>query len=197
MTYVRAQKAQIDAWEQLGNQGWNWDSLFPYYLKSEDFAIPTAAQLSAGASYIPADHGELGPLHVGYPCGLLNGSLHTQVEEAWGKLGMEKNEDVNGGDVRGFTVWPSTVDREENVREDAGRAYYYPVQNRENLVVFLNTTANKIVWKEEEDAVAGGVEVVLKNGTVAVLAARKEVIVSAGSLRSPGLLELSGIGNTV
>jgi choline dehydrogenase-like flavoprotein len=195
MTYIRAEKAQIDAWETIGNKGWNWANLIPYYKKSEHFDAPTAAQIRAGASYIAVDHGRDGPLKVGYPYGLLNGTLHEQVGQAWGALGIPHNSDVNGGSVRGFTVWQSTVDREANVREDAGRAYYYPVQGRPNLSVFLNTTVNRIVWMDCDEVIAKGVEVT-KNCSVSSLNARKEVILSAGSLRSPALLELSGIGNS-
>jgi choline dehydrogenase-like flavoprotein len=195
MTYVRAEKAQIDSWEGLGNPGWNWDNLFPYYLKSESFDIPTPAQIDAGASYIAADHGKSGLLKVGYPYGLLNGSLHETVIETWANLSIPHNLDVNGGSVRGFTVWQSTLDRDKNVREDAARAYYYPFQDRPNLHVFLNTTANRITWQNCKGAVADGVEVTYQNGTIGTLVARKEVILSAGSLRSPAILELSGVGN--
>jgi choline dehydrogenase-like flavoprotein len=195
MTYVRAEKAQIDSWEAIGNTGWNWESLLPYYKKSERFDAPTAAQIAAGASYDPADHGVDGPLSVGYPFQLLNGSLREQVEQAWGSLGMLPNPDANGGSVRGFTVWQSTLDREANVREDAARAYYYPIQDRPNLHVFLNTTVNRILWEDGDETVANGVEITSSNGTISTLGARKEVIVSAGSLRTPTILELSGIGN--
>ena len=195
MTYVRAQKSQIDSWEKIGNKGWNWDSLFPYYLKTEQFHIPTPAQLEAGGSYIAADHGENGLLKIGYPYGLQNGSFSGMVETVWKTLGIPHNPDVNRGDVRGFTVWPSTLDREANVREDAARAFYYPFQKRLNLHIFLHTTANRIIWEDGEEVVAAGVEVTTSNNTVLTLMARKEVVVSAGSLRSPAILELSGVGN--
>jgi choline dehydrogenase-like flavoprotein len=195
MTYVRAEKAQIDSWENLGNPGWNWDKLFPYYLKSENFDMPTLAQLEAGASYMAADHSESGLLKVGYPYGLLNGSLHQTVIDSWANLEIPHNLDVNGGSVRGFTVWQSTLDREKNVREDAARAHYYPFQDRPNLHVFLNTTANRILWKHSSEVVAQGVQVTHQNVTIGFLSAKKEIILSAGSLRSPTILELSGIGN--
>lgn len=197
MTYVRAEKAQIDAWEKLGNSGWSWDDLFPYYLKSEQFDSPTSAQVEAGATYVSQQHGKKGPLNVGYGFGLLNGTYHEVVEQAWNNLGIPTSLDVNGGNVRGFTVWQSTMNRDANLREDAGRAYYYPVQSRPNLHVFLNTVANRITWREStsECAVAGGVEITAADGTVTILDAKREVILSAGSLRSPAILELSGIGN--
>ncbi|RDL35001.1 Uncharacterized protein BP5553_06932 [Venustampulla echinocandica] len=195
MTYIRAEKAQIDSWGIIGNRGWNWESLLPYYEKSEQFVVPTVAQTEAGASYVPSDHGEKGLLKVGYSYGLLNGSFVDEVEASWSTLGISHNPDSNGGHVRGFTVWQSTLDREANVREDAARAYYYPFQSRPNLHVFLKTTANKIIWKDSTEIIADGVEITSANGTVSMLKAKKEVIVSAGSLRSPAILELSGIGN--
>ncbi|CZR66327.1 related to alcohol oxidase [Phialocephala subalpina] len=196
MTYVRAEKSQIDSWGEIGNPGWSWDDLFPYYLKSEDFTYPTSAQLSSGVSYVPDDHGESGPLKVGYPYGLLNGSFHTIVEDTWEALDLPHNEDVNGGSVRGFTIWQSTLDMVANIREDAARAYYHPIQGRPNLHIFLNTSANRIVWKKMGGlATAAGVEITSSNGTVSVLNCSREVILSAGSLRSPAILELSGVEN--
>lgn len=196
MTYIRAERAQIDAWEAVGNKGWNWATLFPYYKKSENFSIPTASQIATGATYISGYHGEEGLLKTGYIYQLLNGSFHDTVSTTWGVLGLPLNKDVNGGVIRGFNVWPSTIDREKFLREDAATAYYYPIQQRENLFVFLNTSVNRIVWGDRKDgAVAKGFEVRSSNGTLHIIRARKEVILSTGSLRTPAILELSGVGN--
>lgn len=199
MTYIRAEKAQIDIWEDLGNQGWNWSSLFPYYKKSENFTIPTTAELEAGASYIPADHGQSGYLKTGYPYSLFNGTIFQALSTTWQKLGIPRREDINGGHVRGFTTWQNTMDMVANVREDSSRAYYLPVRNRPNLHVFLNTTVRRILWKDDQTerpfAVADGVEVTAANGDFNAIQATREVILSAGALRSPAILELSGVGN--
>jgi choline dehydrogenase-like flavoprotein len=195
MTYVRAEKSQIDSRGAIENQGWSWDELFPYYKKSEDFTIPTAKVLAAGGSYIPGYHGDSGPLKVGYYIDLLEGDFPKTVETTWQNIGIPHNQDVNGGHVRGFTVWPSTLDRHANVRENATRAYYYPIQSRPNLYIFLNTTASKILWKDSTGQVEqDGVEMI-STGEVISLKANREVILSGGSLRSPAILELSGIGN--
>ena len=124
-----------------------------------------------------------------------NETLHNQVQQTWGALGMPHNVDPNGGNVRGFNVWQSTLDRAANVREDASRAYYHPVQDRSNLHVFINTTVNQITWKDSGEVTASGIEITSSNGSTGFIGARKEVILSAGSLRSPAILELSGIGN--
>lgn len=93
--------------------------------------------------------------------------------------------------------YPSTVDTEANVRQDAGRAYYYPVVNRPNLHLYANTFAQRIVWASGSSIpTAAGVEVLGSNSTVPyTVLAQAEVIVSAGALASPLILELSGIGN--
>lgn len=197
MTYVRAQKSQIDSWGTIGNKGWSWDDLVPYYKKSENFTVPTPVETLAGASFDPSYHGKRGPLSVGYSYELLNGSFHKIVQDTWANLGIPHNNDTNGGDVRGFSVCPSTLDSATNIREDSARAYYYPIQNRTNLHIFLNTRATKIEWGNSlyGYVVAKGVQITRSNGSVEVLKASKEVIVSAGSLRTPAILELSGIGN--
>jgi choline dehydrogenase-like flavoprotein len=99
--------------------------------------------------------------------------------------------------MHGLVTPPKTIDQAANVREDAGRAYYWPVANRSNLALFQNTYANKLVWDsyDSDEAVASGVEVVTSNGTTTVIYATNEVIISAGALRSPLILELSGVGN--
>ncbi|KAL4739350.1 hypothetical protein BDV11DRAFT_215274 [Aspergillus similis] len=196
MTYIRAEYAQIDAWERVGNEGWNWDNLWPYHLKSEQFEVPTEAQLAAGASYIDSYHGRKGPVNVAYQYGLHNGSFASLVNQMWQQFGVPLNEDVNGGSLRGFFVWPQTLNREANVREHAARAYYYPVRDRSNLIL-LQGHVDRIKWAESNgaNALAEGVEYTAPDGSVKTLYANEEIIVSAGSVRSTAILELSGVGN--
>ncbi|KAL4909667.1 hypothetical protein BDW74DRAFT_186185 [Aspergillus multicolor] len=204
MTYIRATEAQLNAWETAGNENWTWTSLWPYHLKSETFSPPTSAQSAAGASFIDSYHGDSGPVHVSYQYGLQNGSFASLVNQTWQNLDVPFNPDVNGGDLRGFFIWPQTLDREENVRCDAARAYYYPVRERRNLVL-LQGEVRRILWAEDDTdtiedenaslARAEGVEYTTPTGEIATLYAKREVILSAGSIRSPAILELSGVGN--
>lgn len=197
MTYIRADAAEIDAWEALGNDGWNWDTLFPYYKKVERLTRPTAAQAAAGASYEPEYHGEHGDLHVGFRYSLTNGSAHEILLETWKNLGYSLNPDVNSGDTRGFDVWPQTVDRDLDLRWDAARAFYYPVSGRSNLKM-LKGTAVRLLWDTENGdrgKKATGVEYINVSNETAVVTVGQEVVLSAGSLRTPLLLEMSGIGN--
>ncbi|KAJ5611034.1 hypothetical protein N7510_007753 [Penicillium lagena] len=196
MSYTRAQDVQIDAWEAFGNKGWNWESLLPYYKKSEGFQAPTLDQVSNGADYYSSYHGEGGPLKVGWPTEITNHNVLSVLDETFKQLGVPYNRDVNSGNMVGLSIHPDTVDREANVREDAARAYFFPYANRSNLNIFTNTYANKIIWANNSynEAVAIGVDV---SGIVGVdtIYASQEVILSAGALKSPMLLELSGIGN--
>jgi choline dehydrogenase-like flavoprotein len=211
MTYIRPSSSQIDLLSQLGNTGWDWNTLFNASKASESFQPPSSALTALGAAYNASDHGFTGPLAVSFNPHLTYSPANTHeiLNETWAALGLDWNEDVNGGDLRGFTVWPQTLDGRADVREDAARAYYYPVEGRSNLAVFLNTTVTKVLWSDGmssgeangcEDCngmlkTAFGVEVLNQDGTAAILLADNEIILSAGSLRTPALLELSGVGN--
>ncbi|KAJ5776540.1 uncharacterized protein N7511_001551 [Penicillium nucicola] len=195
MSYTRAQDAQIDNWGKVGNEGWSWNDLLPYYKKSEDFQIPTKDQVAHGATYTANVHGRNGPLKVGWPTSMTNSSVFLAMNETMTNLGVEYNADVNSGHMIGFTTHPETIDRERNVREDAARAYFWPYESRANLKIISNTRANKIIWANTTgEAVAIGVECTTPYGVERIYAS-KEVILSAGALRSPQLLELSGVGN--
>ncbi|KAH0384843.1 putative glucose oxidase, partial [Aureobasidium melanogenum] len=199
MAYLRAQAAQIDAWEHLGNDGWNWESLLPYYKQSEHFQIPTEEQCLAGAAYDSGVHGTTGYLKTGWNNGLLGENVTSLVNATYTSLGLPYIPEPNGGSMRGFTRYPATVDRELNVREDAGRAYYLPIQNRTNLDLYTNSFVQRMTWdgaSTNSTPRVNGVQFTDASGKQKILSATKEVILSAGALRSPLILELSGIGNS-
>ncbi|KAB8277096.1 hypothetical protein BDV30DRAFT_245470 [Aspergillus minisclerotigenes] len=184
MSYTRAE------------DGWNWKNLFQYYKKSEGFQVPTKDQIAHGANYNASYHGRNGPLKVGWPTSMTNSSVFPVLQQTFEKLGVQYNPDSEGGKMVGFTVHPDTLDREMNVREDAARAYYWPYEARSNLKIISNTRADKVIWANttQGEAVAVGVKVTNAYGTETIYA-DKEIILSAGALRSPALLELSGVGN--
>ncbi|CAD0084772.1 unnamed protein product [Aureobasidium vineae] len=199
MAYLRAQAAQIDAWEHLGNDGWNWESLLPHYKQSEHFQIPTEEQCAAGATYDIAVHGMTGPLKTGWDDNILGANVTSLINATYTSLGLPYIEEVNGGNMRGFIRYPATVDRELNIREDAARAYYLPIENRTNLDLYTNSVVQRMTWdKESSDSKprANGVQFTDASGNQKTVSAKKEVILSAGALRSPLILELSGIGNS-
>jgi choline dehydrogenase-like flavoprotein len=199
MTYVRAEKSQIDAWEDLGNEGWNWESLEEYYVQQESFLRPDEEQVANGATYNESAHGYEGDLDVAFTPYLTEQGAFAILRDAHEAKGYTWNKDVNTGSMPGFDVWPMTLNASTVTREDAGRAFYYPIAaSRPNLHVFLNTTASRILWDDSNDSsdkTASGVQVVRSDGTIRSLLATHEVILAAGSIRSPSLLELSGVGN--
>jgi len=200
MTYIRGDALDFDLWQKLGNPAWNWTALLPYFLKAENYTIPTATQLAAGATYHRKYHGFNGPLKVGYTSALRNGSFAPLIMGAWEDiLGLRKNEDLNGGDVHGYGMGPQTLG--DGVRWDAARGYYHPVEDRPNLKI-VRGTARRVLWREEGRGrgaegleIAKGVEFLNGEGVLERMEARREVIVSAGGVRSPLVLEASGIGN--
>ena len=197
MVYARAEDVQVDAWGAIGNAGWDWKSLLPYYIKSENITNPTKVQLATGALFEPTYNGRDGPLKVAFST-MEPSNFTTLLNQSVQNLGLPANPDVNSGHMHGYSITPVTVDADKVVREDAARAYYWPYTYRPNLHVSLHTSANKITWAgghRHGPAIANGVEMTLRNGTVRTVKARREVIVSAGALRSPGILEHSGIGN--
>ncbi len=202
MTYLRADAAEIDAWEKFGNTGWNWSTLLPYYIKSEKYGVPSNTQLAAGATFQPQYHGSNGPVRVGYPSSLQNGSFAPAVIQTWKGLSVPHNPDLNSGHVRGFSMGPQTLDGD--LRWDSARAYLYPVEQRQNLKI-IEGTVKRITWKSEmckqpsgstDGLVANGVEYVTNTGQIKTLGVKREVVVSAGSVRTPLVLEGSGVGNS-
>ncbi|KAL5115623.1 hypothetical protein ACEQ8H_006510 [Pleosporales sp. CAS-2024a] len=198
MTYLRAEQAQIDAWEQLGNAGWDWSTMWPYYTGQEVFQTPSAEQQKNGATYDEHDHGHKGHVHIGFTPYLTGQGAFDLLQKTTEVLGLPLIKDANSGTMRGTTTWPSFLRVEEEVREDAARSFFWPVAAAlPNLHVYLNTTASKIIWENSSgptQAVACGVEVITAENMTQVIQAKRQVIVAAGSLRSPALLEHSGVG---
>lgn len=202
MTYIRANREEIDAWEQLGNHGWNWNYLLPYYKKSEKYTRPSESKIKAGATYQIVNRGLNGYVRVGYRPQLVNTSTAPLMISTWEKMSVFLNPDMNSGNTRGVAIAPQTVNPENDDRWDAATAYLYPILDRPNLTI-IQGTVRKIIWNQENSGasscstgiVASGVEFLTPIGSVEVVEAG-EIILSAGALRTPGILEASGVGNT-
>lgn len=200
MVYLRPSAPEIDAWEAVGNTGWSWASLLPYFRKSERLEIPSAAEQAEGATYILSAHGFDGPLDIGYSLDLDVGDWGAAINASWQSLGLKWNVDANAGSPRGLFLHPSefNLQIDGGIREDAARAYYWPVANRSNLHTFTDTTVLKVFLGDGKghgnNSVATGVEAATPDGVKTIHAGR-EIILSAGTYRTPTLLEMSGIGN--
>lgn len=203
MAYIRGNEAELDAWEGLGNPGWNWASLYPYYKQSENFTIPSPGLQAAGVTFDASVHGDSGAVRDGYPIAFGNITLTSTVREAWEELGIPHNVDTGGGNIRGVSTNPLTLEPAvPDLRWDAARAYWYPAEGRSNLKI-IRGTARSLVWADNstsEEASGGisaqGVEYLTEDGQAVVVSFNKEVVLSAGSLRSPLILERSGVGNS-
>ncbi|OAQ65220.1 GMC oxidoreductase [Pochonia chlamydosporia 170] len=199
MMYFRTAVPEIDGWERLGAKEWNWGSLWPYYKVVERFVDPTPAQADAGAGAVPEYHGRSGEVAVTYPSQLLTGDFSSTLAATWEALGVSVCQDASGGKVEGYTVRPMMVDRESGRRASAAEAFYYPIADRPNLRLIQGTALN-LLWigrAQGEKQAASGVKYLDGDGNVQSIIVNKagEVIIAAGALATPTILEASGVGN--
>ena len=199
LNYIRPDAELIDAWEELGATGWNWNTLWPYFKRSERFIRPDPEQQSRGATYDAASHGEAGEVKIGWMDAMREREFYNMMKATWAAMGVQTRQDPNGGRLEGFGARPWTVDAEAGFRESAATAFYHPVASRPNLRVVRGTVI-KLVWGKSSEGrqVATGVEYLDHKTSRRLLLSLDqggEVILAAGALRSPPILEASGIGN--
>jgi choline dehydrogenase len=176
MIYIRGHKNDYDGWEAMGNKGWSYDKVLPYFKKAENQEVIKDEY-----------HGTGGPLNItnrNY-----TNHLSDVFVDAGQELGYPKNEDFNGASQDGFGQFQ--VNHINGERCSAARAYLHPASSRSNLKVEINAEVEKILI---EDKIAKGV-VYHQNGTRNEVHANKEVILSGGAYNSPKVLMLSGIGD--
>ncbi|MEJ7930647.1 GMC family oxidoreductase N-terminal domain-containing protein [Ramlibacter sp. AN1015] len=175
MCYGRGQHADYDAWAALGNEGWSWADVKPYFLRSEH-------------NHRIADewHGRDGPLQVSDLQAPNPFSL--RFVEAAQQAGFRRNDDFNGAAQEGVGLYQ--VLQRGGERCSAATAYLQPHRSRPNLRVFTRTRALQLVLE------AGAARQVLarRGGEPLTVRARREVVLSAGAIESPALLMRSGIG---
>ncbi|PWN97048.1 alcohol oxidase [Tilletiopsis washingtonensis] len=203
LVWDRAAEAEYDAWEELGNKGWNWDNMYRYMKKAEHFFAPSAAdQQRLHLQANPSDYGRAGPVQVSYPRYISDAV--TRWIPALEALGIRKNNSPLAGDNRGASVQPSNINPKNSTRSYSAPAYFAPASGRENLVVLTEAVVQKIEFgsssskKRKADITASGVTYTARGKTyMAKLKGgpKSEVIVSGGSVNSPQILELSGIGS--
>jgi choline dehydrogenase len=192
--FIRGQREDFDGWRDLGNPGWGFDDLLPYFRKLERFeplADRTSGQriLVGGKPFYegidPAYHGTDGPLNIA-PLRSVNPLAFAYLEAAQ-LAGYPLNPDFNGARQGGVGLYTFTQKQGERVTAEG--AYLDPVRNRQNLTVIADTQVTKVLF---EGRTATGVAW-RRGGETGNLQAR-EVVLAAGSFVSPHLLMLSGIG---
>lgn len=174
LVHIRGNREDFNYWRQLGNVGWGYDDVLPYFKRSEDYPDGDAAY-----------HGRGGPLKLSRdgPHELADAFIAAAIE-----AGHERSSDFNGAMQDGFGYDQVTI--RNGRRSSCAVAYLRPASRRRNLRIIDNALASRIVFHDRQ---AVGVEF-RRGGETFMIRARREVIVSAGSFNSPQLLQLSGVG---
>ncbi len=178
LIYIRGQPEDFDHWAQLGNRGWSWDDVFPYFKRAENWA-------GEGGEV----HGKGGPL---FTSPMDRSPLCAAVIEAGQEVGLEYREDVNNlPPGAGPSIGWCQQTRGGRRRASTARSYLRPAMRRPNLEVVANALVRRIVFDGKR---AVGIEFE-RGGTLERAEAHREVILSAGAVNSPHLLQLSGVGD--
>ncbi len=177
MVYVRGHARDFDEWQEHGAEGWDYQNCLPYFKKAEDWAF-------GADEYRSKD----GPLAVNNGNNMQN-PLYKAFIKAGVNAGYMETNDYNGFQQEGFGAMHMTV--KNGVRWSAANAYLRPAMSRPNLAIKTGVQVSKVLL---EDKRAIGVELYEKNNTARFFV-NKEVLLSAGSIGSPHILQLSGIGN--
>ncbi|UZJ55738.1 hypothetical protein CBS101457_005058 [Exobasidium rhododendri] len=192
--------SQFDAFSQLGNTGWSWSSFLPFLKSFQTYHLPTADQIAAGITYIADSHANIGQVDVGYPPprdaqdAAFSGALTSLFNVSYGG-------DLGSGLAQGSAFLAKfCLPSQFNTRVSAASAYYTPVEtSRNNLFILINHQATRIIWSQDGSGLkktASGVEYQNKEDGPLYKVNAKQVIIAAGTLRSPMLLELSGVGDS-
>lgn len=185
LAWVPPSPAGINAWAELGNPTWNWETLLPYLKKSYTVSSPGDSSNKEGQ----------GPIQVTYPA--LKEQSNLPLIKAWNQAlkgqGYESTTDALGGQKSvGSRAYTATIDPVSGSRSSADSQYRG--SSHANLNIVTNATVRKIIFAPgSEHAVATAVEVE-SNGQIVNVQAKKEIILAAGAFHTPKLLELSGVG---
>ncbi|HZV21691.1 MAG TPA: choline dehydrogenase [Hyphomicrobiales bacterium] len=175
MVYTRGVPSDYDLWAQLGNRGWSWSDVLPYFRKAENY-LPGTNEY----------HGGQGPLKVSRP------GIAAPLNRAWVEAGQQAGypytDDFNGAEQEGFG--PLDCTHANGRRSSAAVSYLRPVLGRPNLTVITGAQATRVLLEKGR---AAGVEYAKKKQKHVIFAS-SEIILSAGTINSPQLLLLSGIG---
>ena len=177
MVYFRGQPRDFDGWAAAGNPGWSYREVLPYFLRSEN------NERYPGSPY----HYQGGPMNVMFV--RRPNPMTAAFLSAMGALGFQRNDDFNGPDPEGYGPRQGTL--RNGRRVSTSTAYLRPALGRSNLTLITDTRVARVVLESRR---ATGVDLLVSGGTKR-LTARREVIVSGGSIMSPQVLMLSGIGD--
>jgi choline dehydrogenase len=175
LVYIRGQSQDYDRWAAQGNAGWSWRDVLPYFVRSEH-------NLRGANVY----HGDQGPLYVS-PIGERHELVDAFIEAA-GELGVPRTDDFNGERQEGAGYFQLTS--RNGLRCSTAVGYLKPARGRSNLHIETDALTERVLFDGE---VASGVAY-LQNGVSRTVRATREVVLCAGAIQSPQILQLSGIG---
>ena len=175
LIFIRGQKEDFDGWRDLGNPGWGWDDVLPYFKKAEgNDRLGEPLHSKTGplkASSIPKKH-----------------ALVEAFIKAANALGVPTTEDFNNLTQEGVGYFQLSTHK--GLRCSAAVAYLKPAKERSNLTILTNSQVSKVIFENKK---AVGVEFI-QQGSKKTIRSNKEVILSAGAIQSPQILQLSGVG---
>jgi choline dehydrogenase len=175
MIYIRGHSADFDSWKALGNPGWGYSDVLPYFRKLEHFERREDAYRGQG-----------GPLWISDPV-VKEKSSYDFIASAE-RLGHAHLDDMNGAENDGVGFMQHTI--KNGQRQSAYTAFVAPIKKRPNLTVRTDCLVQRVLF---EGRIATAIEV-LCNGSIQHMAAAREVILSGGAINTPQLLMLSGVG---
>jgi choline dehydrogenase len=176
MIYQRGNPADYDGWAELGNEGWSWDEVLPYFKKSENQEQGESEFHGVGGPLNVADLRDPNPLSLAFV-------------EAGQEAGLPKNDDFNDGEQDGVGLYQVT--QKDGMRHSAALAYLHPALKRDNLTAIPFAMVTRLTFEGTRCTGA----VYIKDDEEFTATASKEVIVCGGAFNSPQLLLLSGIGD--
>ena len=182
MIYMRGQRDDFDHWQSLGNKDWGWDDVLPIFKMSEDY--------QHGADDF---HGVGGEMRVE------ERRVNWEILDAWrdaaAEFGIPKIKEFNRGDNFGNAYFQ--MNQRRGVRWNATKAYLRPAENRPNLTVLSNVLVEKVELNDSSQRPkATGVKIRRADKSSTIFKADQEVLLSAGAIGSPQILQLSGIGSS-
>ncbi len=181
LLWIRGQSNDYDNWRQMGNNGWGWNDVLPYFLKSENNEL--------GKSEF---HNDSGPIMVSNK--KINLKMLDEFQNAAEEYGIPKTDDFNTGDNTGIGFFQFTTNHNKSLlklRCSAAKGYLNPIKKRRNLKIITHAHVQKINFEGKK---AESVNF-YQGDKIVTIKAKREIILSAGSIGSPHILQVSGIGD--
>ena len=180
MIYMRGQRSDYQAWVDAGNPGWGWDDVLPYYKGMEDY-VHGADEFHGAGGELPVQERRV------------NWEILDAWREAAAECGIPKIDEFNRGDNFGNAYFQ--VNQRQGVRWNGVKCFLKPVRHRDNLTIVSRAHVERLRMETTNSGKrATGVEVRINGGQHGVFEAKREVLLSAGAIGSPQILQLSGVG---